>query len=355
MRRTVALSRENLLLLLAALLLAALAIRLRGFLLPALQLAGGGAVLAFLLTPPARLLERRLSPALAALGALAIAAGAVIAFVWLLVPPLTRQVYELMAAVPAAVRGMEALIRGLAERLRAHGLDFLALPELNTSLLSERLTDLARGTVIAAGGLAGGASRFSLMAVLSFFFLRDRKKLLLRLELLIPLAWRRTAVCMGQAVQRELRLYLRAQATVALLVGLLSGLGLLLAGVPSAPLLGLVVGVLNMIPYLGPVLGAIPTLLLALGRGPMTALWAAVALILVQQLDGSVISPRVMGSLTGISPAVVLLAIFLGGQAAGVAGMLFALPLVMAARTCVRVFVQQRAERRRLEETGGAL
>ena len=178
-------------------------------------------------------------------------------------------------------------------------------------------------------------------AVLGVFLLIDRRRLLLRLELLIPLRLRGMAVRMGAAAQREVRLYLRAQATVSLAVGALSAFGLWLAGVRSALALGLLTGIFNLIPYLGPVLGAVPTMIAALTSGWQTALFAAIVLIIVQQLDGMLISPRVMGTLTGLSPAVVLVAVFAGGCALGVAGMLLALPVLMIIRTCVRVFVQR--------------
>lgn len=322
-------------------LAAALGILARRILLPVMQIAAGGAVLAFLLTPVARLYERRLPPGAAALLALASGAAAAAAFVWLLVPPLSRQVYELAAGIPAALQVLRALLERAGDSLRAHGLPLAAPPEFDPSLITARLPGLMRGTLSAANSFAGSVSRFSLMAVLCYFFLRDRDKLFLRLELAVPQAWRRLAVRTGSAIQRELRLYLRAQATIALLVGLLTSLALMLAGVRSALLLGLLVGAFNMIPYLGPLIGAVPVLIMALGQGPLTVLWAALALIVVQQLDGSFISPRIMGSLTGISPAVVLLAVFLGGQAAGILGMLFALPLLMVLRTCVRMYVRR--------------
>ena len=178
-------------------------------------------------------------------------------------------------------------------------------------------------------------------AVLSAFLLIDRKNLLLRLELCVPLRFRATAVRMAMAAGREVRLYLRAQATVSLAVGALSALGLWLCGVRSALALGLLVGLFNLIPYFGPVLGAVPALLVALSSGWQTAAFAAIVLIIVQQLDGLLISPRVMGALTGLSPAAVLVGVFAGGCALGVPGMLLALPVMMVFRTCVRVFVQR--------------
>ena len=89
---------------------------------------------------------------------------------------------------------------------------------------------------------------------------------------------------------------------------LLAALGFVVLGLPGSPLLGLFVGAMNVIPYLGPFLGGVPAVASALGFGWERALLALMVLVGVQQIDGMVISPRVMGSVTGFSPAVVLLA-----------------------------------------------
>ena len=179
------------------------------------------------------------------------------------------------------------------------------------------------------------------MVMLAFFFLCDRERLLLLLELLLPQAWRSTVVHMGNAVCRDLRLYLRGQLLIAGAVSLLSVATLTLVGVGNALALGLIIGLLNMIPYFGPFIGGVPAVLIALGDSWQRAALTVAALSVVQQLDGSWISPRIMGSLTGLSPGAVLVGIYAGARLGGVAGMLFALPVMMSLRTVFRIFVQK--------------
>ena len=312
---------------------------MRKLILPAVQLIAGGVLIAFLAEPVARLFERRFSRGISSLAALVSVALALSAFVALLVPMLIRQMRDLLAALPAAIEGLRLSLIRLSEPLQAFGLN-LSLPQPDLSALSGGLGNIVQRLIGAAGSFAGVISRFALMVVLSFFLLRDRERLFLRLELLVPPSCRRSAVQAGHAVCRELRLYLRGQAMIAFCVGALASFGLMLVGVPSALILGLMVGVCNMIPYFGPVLGSIPALLIAFSRSPMTALWTAIVLVLVQQMDGTLISPRIMGDLTGFSPAVVLVAVFVGGQAAGITGMLVALPLLLTLRTCLRIYAQ---------------
>ncbi len=319
---------------------AALAILCWRFLAPALSLTAGAAALAFLLSPPCRRLEKHMRPGLAAavclLGLLVLLA----ALLWLLAPALLAQLGDLADALPAALdtlRGLGQRLGGWARRL---GID-AQMPQLDLGGLGDGALRFAAGTVSFASGVVNAVSQVSMAAVLGAFLLIDRKNLLLRLELCVPLRLRATAVRMGMAAGREVRLYLRAQATVSLAVGALSALGLWLAGVRSALALGILVGLFNLVPYFGPVLGAVPALAAALASGWQTALFAALVLVIVQQLDGLLISPRVMGALTGLSPAAVLVGVFAGGCALGVPGMLLALPVMMVIRTCVRVFVQR--------------
>ena len=120
-------------------------------------------------------------------------------------------------------------------------------------------------------------------------------------------------------------------------MGALAAVGLALIGLRSALVLGVIVGVLNMIPYFGPVLGGIPAVLMALTQGGLRqALFTAALLFGVQQVDNLLISPRIMGSVTGLHPAVVLLAITLGGSLSGLGGMLLAIPCVLVARSLLR-------------------
>ena len=315
-------------------------IAMRAALLPVLGIALGGLVIAFLLAPLHSLFQRSMPSGAAALAALIAAGAGLIGLGLLLVPTLTRQLQGISEALPEALERLSAIAARLHAVLSAHGIVLPAASAL--APLGERLGRLAQRSLEALQAMAAGLSRLSLMTVLAYFILADRERLGLRTELLVPLRVRGLGVRMADAVKQEMHLYLRAQGLVCAAVGLLSSLALALAGVRSALALGLLAGLFNMIPYLGPIIGAVPALIVALGSGPLAVAWAGLGLFLVQQLDGSVLSPRIMGSLTGLNPAVVLLAVYVGAQLGGVIGMLFALPVLLAVRACVRVYVQSR-------------
>ena len=310
---------------------------------PLSQVAGlalGAAALGFALAPLAGFYERRLPRPAAALLALLTVALMLGAALWLLLPALLREMLELARTLPDSIADASAWLSSVQAQIE-NRLPGISLPALDFSALQGQVASIASDTVAFAANLAGVAGRLSMMAVLSYFFLRDRDALLLRLELLLPQAWRSTALRMAGAAGRELRLYLQGQLMIAGAVALLAVAALMIVGVRSALVLGLLVGILNVIPYFGPFIGGVPAVLIALTDGWQKAALTVVALTVVQQPDGSWISPRVMGSLTGFSPALVLVGIYGGARLGGVTGMLLALPVMMTTRTLFRVFVQK--------------
>ena len=320
--------------------LLALLIFFRSTLAQILSLLFGSCVFAFLFTPLSRLLEKKLPRPAAVLLSIGGTCILLCAALVLLAPLLLRQMSTLVHLLPDAFLRLQALTEGMTAQLQ------LILPEFSPSAFSfsgmEGLfSDVARNIAGAIGTAAGKIYRVILMGALSYFLMADREGILLRLELLIPERFRRMTVRAGNMFLRDMRLYLRGQATIALAVGILAASALTIIGIPGSPLLGIFVGMFNIIPYLGPFLGGIPAVVMALSISWQKAAFTVLSLFLVQQIDGMVISPRVMGNITGFSPAVVLLAIFVGARIGSIGGMLFALPSLMAVRTVYRVFVQR--------------
>lgn len=135
-----------------------------------------------------------------------------------------------------------------------------------------------------------------------------------------------------------LRGWLRGQLVSMATVGVLTGLGLWLAGVPLALSLGLIAGFLEFIPIIGPFLAAIPGILLALTVGPTTALYAALVYIVVQQLETNLITPLAQRWAVSLPPALGLVGLVILGSLFGIAGLLFAAPLTVVLMVLVQRF-----------------
>jgi len=297
-------------------------------------------VLLFLVLPIANLFEKKLSRPLSALLSLMATGAVLIGIIWLILPIMIHETALLIRLLPDSIAAARQAVDRIAAWFAAHFAG-ISLKDSLFSGMSGNVSSLATDAFAFAGSVAGIIGKASLSVVLCFFMLCDRERLLLRLEMLFPQKHRPLVAKMGCAVIRELRMYLRGQFSVSVIVAALSTSGLLLLRVRSALALGPLIGLMNMIPYFGPFIGGAPAVLVALADSWQKAVLAIIMLVLVQQLDNILISPRVMGNLTGLSPAIVLISIFAGSQIAGIVGMLFALPLIMTYRTLFRVFVQR--------------
>jgi predicted PurR-regulated permease PerM len=122
--------------------------------------------------------------------------------------------------------------------------------------------------------------------------------------------------------------FIRGQLLVGLIVGLISSIGLSIMGLDFAFVIGFTAGIANVIPYVGPLIGCIPAVIIGLlSPNPIMALWAVLLLLAVQQLDGAVISPKIVGDSMGLNPIFVIMAITIGGTMAGILGMLLSVPI----------------------------
>ena len=150
---------------------------------------------------------------------------------------------------------------------------------------------------------------------------------------MIPRQYRRPVLSILSDVQVSMNRYFRGQALVAFIVGILFSIGFLIVGMPLAIVLGLFIGLLNMVPYLQ-IIGFIPTILLCLLKSAETnenfwVLFAAclVVFIVVQLIQDLFLVPRIMGHVTGLNPAIILLSLSIWGSLLGIIGMIIALPL----------------------------
>lgn len=124
-----------------------------------------------------------------------------------------------------------------------------------------------------------------------------------------------------------LRLYIRGQLLVTAIVGILIGIGLALLGFEIAFFLGLLAGIFNLIPYFGPVLGAIPATVFGLTKSPWAALYVIGLFVAANQLETLYLSPKIIGGSLGLHPLFVLYLVLIGGKIFGLWGMIFAVPL----------------------------
>lgn len=331
-------SRIRLRSLAAALALAGVLILLRRVVLTLAMQLLCALLLMLLALPLCRMLERRLPPGAAAAVSLAMLfVGAVLALM-LLVPPLSRQLQQLSAALPALVAQLQGLWERFSRFLAAYDLD----PEpLRTGLFASMADRAGSALSTLLGGVTrflSGVGRVLLAPLLAYYLLRDRKFFAMELLLLTPPAYRAPSMRAMRIIRKEMSAYFRGQLILSGTVGVMTALALLLTGTPAWLLLGALMGVMELVPYVGPFIAGTPAVLLALQSGIPRALLTLGAILLVQQAEAAFLSPRFLGSAARLHPMAVLLLVSAGGVLGGTLGMLLVIPGTILLRGVVRAF-----------------
>lgn len=181
-----------------------------------------------------------------------------------------------------------------------------------------------------ADGILGIFSQsllLGLIPLLSYYMSRDypsiKKKTLRWLLQHFGVHWTKTFL----KIDAVFHLYIRGQLFVTVIVGILISIGLSLMGFEAAFFLGLMAGAFNLIPYFGPVLGALPALILGLLKSPWYGLYVALLFLTVNQIEVMFLTPRIIGGTLGLHPITVVYLVLIGGRIFGVLGMIFAVPL----------------------------
>jgi len=252
--------------------------------------------------------------------------GAFVICVLVFLPPVINNVSQLVTQAPEYIRSLQLESSFVAEHIGTVS-DPLSLSEIASRLQNVSLQN-TRDIFGLIGSVFGGVLNFVLILTLSFYLSVRRNGVRDFLQLVVPTSheeyvldlWGRTRVKMGQ--------WLQGQFVLMLIVGLLVYAGLAVLSVPNAAILAVLAGLFELIPVLGPILSAIPSIALAgLSGGLSLALMVAGLFIVVQQIENNVIHPLVFKQMVGLSPVVVILSLVVGGQLAGFLGILLAVPL----------------------------
>lgn len=183
-------------------------------------------------------------------------------------------------------------------------------------------------------GLASGVAEGFATFILAIYMMLDYDKIGLTLLRIFPRTWQPFVFDLSGNVSRAVGGYLKGQLLIALFVGVFIGIGLTLAGIPSAPAIGFLAALFNIVPYLGVVISIIPALLLAATTKAVVLNLILVVVIFVaaNQIEGHLLSPIVLGKTTDLHPVTVVLAILSGLALFGIVGALVAVPLTALAK-----------------------
>ena len=247
---------------------------------------------------------------------------------------IVAQTETLSQALPKAWQSLQA-------RIAASGLP-IDPSQLKPSGASSNLAAQAGTFVMSAGGALADAL---LIIVGGIFIAASPRFYTAGAVKLVPEAKRDLTREALSDSGKALRLWLKAQLVAMVLIGLLTGIGLWILGVPSALALGIIAGLLEFVPFVGPIIAAIPAVLIALALDPQLALWTVLLYVLIQNIEGYAVQPIIQSWAVEVPGAVLLFALLACGGLFGPLGVIFAAPLTVVVYVLIkRLYVREALE-----------
>lgn len=303
-------------------------------------------LLSYLINPLVGAISKRGAPRVAAilwayLALLLVMAG----FFMYGFPLIIDQLNMLVEAIPQYTIQAQEITQSIQDRY-----SHLGMPDGMKQVFDERIrwleeTMLERvGNILASiVGLVGSIFKIILAPVLSFYILKDLELIKIKALSILPAAWRDEAVDLFKQIDRVLGSFIQGYLLVAAIVGGMTAVVMALLGVDFALMLGMFAGLTELIPYFGPIIGAVPAVCLALLESKWLAVKVVAAFFIIHQLEGNIISPKILGDRVGLHPLVVIFSLLAGGELYGLAGMLLAVPAAAVLRVIVNFIFQKTA------------
>ncbi len=298
-------------------------------------------VLAYVLNPAVSFLHRRLRlpRTLAALLVFVVLLGLIALAPILIIPALVDQVRGLNLNIQQVLDAAISILKGPIV-IAGFTIDTTQLYDQVSAALQSLLSSLAASSVNLLLSVASGLAWFALILVLAFWFVKDAPYIRDKVMELAPVRYQRDMRLLLVQILRVWQAFFQGQLILCLVVGIAVAVAMAIVGLPYALLMGLIAGVLELIPNVGPTVAAVPAVLVALLRGssylPLTPFWFAVLVaglyILIQQVENNVLVPRIMGYSLNLHPLVVLIGILVGASMAGVLGIFLAAPTLATLR-----------------------
>jgi predicted PurR-regulated permease PerM len=294
-------------------------------------------IFASAISPLVTRLNRRL-PLASSIGLVYLGLIAVVAaLLAIIITPLAQQTGTLISTAPDLLGAAQTRLAELQDRFDLPG-DLLT-PNLQGYYgdLAQRAPALAAGVLNITVGFFTGLAGMLVVLVLAFYWLLERRDVEGTWLSLVPARHRGEAREIIEEIEGKLGAYVRGQLILALIVGILSFAGLLILRVPYSLVLALIGGVGEMIPLIGPFVGAVPAVIIAFATtSPQTAIFVAILYFGIQQTENNLLVPKVMHRSVGLSPMTVLLAVLAGGTLLGIIGALLAVPTASAAQVILK-------------------
>lgn len=233
-----------------------------------------------------------------------------------LIPFFSTQISSLIKSFP---KYLDDILHALQINIQASQIE---------TVITSQLAAISSNAFAVTGAILSSIFSLFLVFVVSFYLMIDESRLKKELSVLFPKKDREGVLNITQQVEEKLGAWFRGQIVLCFSIGLLTWIVLSLIGFPFALPLALLAGILEIVPTIGPILSAVPAVIVALSVSPGLALLIVILYIFIQTLENNVLVPKVMQRAVGLNPIVIILAITIGAQLLGVLGALLSIPFI---------------------------
>jgi len=264
--------------------------------------------------------------------------------IYLIIPPIAQEISELSINFPRYFDKIISTFSALKDYSARHGV----LDNIKDSLgaISTNLQVAAGGIFSTVSGIFGSIVSFFLVLVMTFYMIVEENAIKKLVWSIAPAKHKPYIMQLINRMQKKIGLWLRGQLVLSLVIFILTYLGLLILGVKYALVLALIAGLTEFVPYLGPLLGSIPAIFLALTQSPMLALFVIALYYIIQLVENNILVPKIMQKAVGLNPIVSIAVLLIGFKVAGVIGAILSIPVA----TAISVFIKDIFDSRGVEK-----
>lgn len=255
------------------------------------------------------------------------------ALMWFAVPRLVKELAEVADMLPAYA----AQVKDFSSRINN-----FHLPGKLDIMLQENIIRVENYIYAGLKGFVNGIYKLFSKAliivfspILAFYIIKDWESIWASFLKLLPPASGRDLTMLVARIDKVLVEYIKGNLLVSVLVGIFTGFAAALIGVDFALVIGIISGISNLVPYFGPIVGGIPAVVLAMSQSLRDGIYMAVAILIIQQVESNLITPKIIGERLGMHPLTIVFALLAGGELMGILGMLIAVPLVAALKIII--------------------
>ncbi len=279
--------------------------------------------------------KRKVPRAVSVLSVYILAIGIAVLMGYLIFPPLLREFKQINSHYAGALsrQNSQAFQKGTFL-----GVNFLSLVAYSFQSFLHQVTSASGSFLQKTIGVFNGVIEIITILVVSFYLVAERNGMKNFILSFVPAKRQELALNLTIKIQRKIGYWMIGQLILSAVVFGLVWLGLFLLGVKYALVLAIIAGFLELVPFIGPIISAIPALIMAYAQNPPLAIAVLILYVAIQKTEGYVLVPKIMHRTVGVSPLIILVAVLIGLKVAGIFGVFLAVPIAAAATVILKEY-----------------